>query len=96
MKLKMLLVASVGLFLGAGFIGCKKQPPPQVPFDTADSPIDMGGGSIYACSQSGWTAVTGQEYDYTGQSSKPDIDQIFTNGLINPLVNIWSISGLLL
>jgi hypothetical protein len=84
MKLKMLLVASVGLSLGAGFIGCKqKQPPPRVPFDTADSPIDMGGGSIFACAQTRWTPVSGQEYDYTGQSNNPDIDQIFTNGLIN-------------
>jgi hypothetical protein len=78
MKLKMLLVASVGLSLGAGFIGCKKQP---VPFDTADSPIDMGGGSIYACSQAGWTKVNGQNYDYTGQSNNPDIDQISTSGI---------------
>lgn len=83
MKLKMLLVASVGLSLGAGFIGCKQKQPPQVPFDTADSPIDMGGGSIYACSQAGWTPVSGQSYDYTGQSNNPDINQISTNGIIN-------------
>jgi hypothetical protein len=84
MKLKMLLVANVGLSLalGAGFIGCKRQQQP-VRFDTADSPIDMGGGSIYACSQAGWTTVHGQNYDYTAQSSNPDIDQIFTNGMIN-------------
>lgn len=96
MKLKMLRVASVSVsfVLGVGFIGCKQppqQPPPQptpkpppVKGFIADSPLDMGGGSIYACSQTGWTpAAHGQPYDYTGHSNSADINQISTEGVTN-------------
>lgn len=83
MKLKMLLVASAGISfaLGAGFIGCKQKQPPPEGF-TADSPLDMGGGSIYGRVYNGqqWPATCNESKSCTMTSSS--IGQIVTTGVI--------------
>jgi hypothetical protein len=94
MKLKMLTVASVGLsfVIGGGLIGCKQ---PVHVFDTADSPIDIAGGSIYASIKAGqqWTP---QGCDKKCTATSNHIDQIFTKGVSGvpptvPLPNGWVI-----
>jgi hypothetical protein len=82
MKLKMLRVASVSVafVLGAGFFGCKKQQQP-VGF-IADSPLDMGGGSIYGSVSNGqrWPASCDESKKCTMTSS--NLGQIVTTGVI--------------
>jgi hypothetical protein len=91
MKMKMLLMASAGLSvaLGAGFIGCKRQQPPPVKVFTADSPLDMGGGSIYGNLYNGqqWPNSCNESKSCTMTSSS--IDQIVTIG-VNP-ANSYSV-----
>jgi len=81
MKLKMLLVASAGMFfvIGGGFTGCKQQVKGT---DTVDSPLDMGGGSIYGEVRYGqqWSQNCDKNKKCTAKSN--NIGLIITKGVI--------------
>jgi hypothetical protein len=86
MKLKSRTVAGVFIVfvIGAGLTGCKSDAGGVRKFDTADSPINMGGGSIYANIKPGgiWNKVPGKKSkEYTTTSN--NIDLIFTDGVQN-------------
>jgi hypothetical protein len=78
MKVKILLVASAGMFfvISGGFTGCKQ----PVQTFTADSPLDMGGGSIYADVKNGQTWPQGCDKKCTATSN--NIGLIFPAGVI--------------
>jgi hypothetical protein len=64
MKLKMLSVASAGVYfaIGGGLLGCNsKQPPPPFVPTVVDSPINIGGGSIYVDYSKGTLQSFGQK-----------------------------------
>jgi len=59
-------------------------------FDPADSPINMGGGSIFINAKNGWTRTPGQRYQYTAQSN--NIGTIATTG-INGVATSLTLQG---
>ena len=97
MKLTVPVLAGAGILLAVSCLtGCKSnptpppiqspapppQPPPKKFADPADTPINIGGDSIYGCFQNGWQkAPANQPYDYTAKSGLSDTNQITTKNV---------------
>lgn len=91
MKLNVLVLVGMGTLLAACLSGCKATPPPppQPPpapvkqFDPGDSPINIGGGSIFALNRAGgtWTPVPGTNGKVYSTTIATDATKISARGI---------------